>query len=217
MSLADLYKDDRELGSDDSEGSEDDFVPSEAPSDEDEEDGDASGDEQQAVASKKDEVESDELQQQNKRRIDAIWLEMNAPASSPRKAMRTAADVAAADVTAKDNNGQQTTEKTPPPVDDTKSAADATKKNPAGDKPTSRAPPRRKASKISKLVEQAEQRRAKKANTLDAARKSWSGFVAAEGIRDDLEKANKDGYIERQEFLGRVDQRTYQRSKELRK
>ncbi|KAJ2080029.1 hypothetical protein H4R24_003363 [Coemansia sp. RSA 988] len=213
MSLADLYKDDRALGTDDSEGIEDDFIPSEAPSDED--DGDTSGGEQQSITSKKEE-ETEELQQRNKRRIDNIWLEMNAPASSPHKAMRTA--------TAADDSDkcQHASEETPVPVDvakgaDVTVAADTTDKNSAADKPANRALPRRKASKFSKLVEQAEQRRAKKANTLDAARKSWSGFVAAEGIRDDLEKANKDGYIERQEFLSRVDQRTYQRSKELHK
>ncbi|PIA18081.1 hypothetical protein COEREDRAFT_85544 [Coemansia reversa NRRL 1564] len=210
MSLADLYKDDRELGSEDSEGSEEDFVPSEAPSDEDEEDDDASGGEQQTAISTK---EEGELQQQNKRRIDAIWLEMNTPSSSSRKAMRAAAD---------DDKSQQTGEKSPPPVDkvenaDIAVATETTNKTPAADKVAAKAPPRRKASKFSKLVEQSEQRRAKKANTLDTARKSWSGFVATEGIREDLEKANKDGYIERQEFLGRVDQRTFQRSKELRK
>ncbi|KAJ2783082.1 swr complex subunit [Coemansia javaensis] len=75
------------------------------------------------------------------------------------------------------------------------------------------AQPKRRASKFSKLAEQVEQRRAKKANTLDAARSAWAGFVAEAGIRGELDRANKDGYIERQAFLGRVDQRTFERTR----
>jgi Bucentaur or craniofacial development len=32
----------------------------------------------------------------------------------------------------------------------------------------------------------------------------WAGFVDKEGIQDDLKRHNKDGYIERQEFLRRT-------------
>ncbi|KAJ2345194.1 hypothetical protein GGF43_005280 [Coemansia sp. RSA 2618] len=67
------------------------------------------------------------------------------------------------------------------------------------------------------MAEMVEQRRAKKANTLDVARKAWSGFVVSEGIREDLDKTNKDGYVERQEFLSRVDQRTFERTRDMRK
>ena len=57
--------------------------------------------------------------------------------------------------------------------------------------------------------------KAKKINTLEKSRLDWAGFVDKEGIKDDLEKQGKGGgYIDRQSFLGRVEERREGRWKE---
>jgi len=43
-----------------------------------------------------------------------------------------------------------------------------------------------------------------KMNVLEKSRLDWAGFVDKEGINDDLKRFNKDGYVERQEFLKRT-------------
>ncbi|ORX74821.1 hypothetical protein DL89DRAFT_264611 [Linderina pennispora] len=131
------------------------------------------------------------LAQEKKRKIDSIWEEMNAPSERPAKAARPEA---------------------PRPES---AAPQAENSRPQDDgKEVRRAAPRRRASRFSKIAEMVEQRRAKKENTLDKARREWSGFVAEQGIREDLDQANKDGFVERQEFLSRVNERTYERSRQ---
>lgn len=50
--------------------------------------------------------------------------------------------------------------------------------------------------------------KAKKINTLEKSRLDWAGFVDKEGIKEDLERQGKGGgYIDRQSFLGRVEER----------
>jgi hypothetical protein len=44
-------------------------------------------------------------------------------------------------------------------------------------------------------------------NTLDKSRQDWNKYVDREGIREDLQYKNKDGYMEKVEFLQRVDDR----------
>ena len=46
-----------------------------------------------------------------------------------------------------------------------------------------------------------------KLNVLEKSRLDWAGFVDKEGISDELKQHNKDGYVERQEFLRRSDDR----------
>ncbi|KAJ2590910.1 hypothetical protein IWW49_001795 [Coemansia sp. RSA 1797] len=188
MSLADLYKDDQTL----SDEEEEEFVPS----------GSSSEDEYEDDADEPKEEPSDpvseELKQQNKRRIDDIWNDMNDP---QHKTPRT-----------ESNSPKQPDEPEQSPL--SKPATHNADTNPTCT--AARPPPRTKRpSKFSKMAELVEQRRAKKANTLDVARKAWSGFVSAEGIREDLDKTNKDGYVERQEFLDRVDHKTYERARDL--
>jgi Bucentaur or craniofacial development len=43
-----------------------------------------------------------------------------------------------------------------------------------------------------------------KLSVLEKSRLDWAGFVDKEGIHDDLKNFNKDGYVERQEFLKRT-------------
>jgi hypothetical protein len=50
---------------------------------------------------------------------------------------------------------------------------------------------------------------AKKLNTVEKSKMDWAGFVDKEGIRDELVTAGKakEGYLGRQDFLARVDQK----------
>ncbi|KAF8542891.1 bucentaur or craniofacial development-domain-containing protein [Trichophaea hybrida] len=58
-----------------------------------------------------------------------------------------------------------------------------------------------------------------KINTLEKSRLDWAGFVDKEGIGDDLKKWNKGdkGYLDRQAFLGRVDENRDRQWKEANK
>ena len=50
--------------------------------------------------------------------------------------------------------------------------------------------------------------KAQKMNTLDKSRLDWAGFVDKEGIKEELDRQGKGGgYVDRQAFLGRVDER----------
>jgi len=64
-----------------------------------------------------------------------------------------------------------------------------------------RAPAKRKMS----LMEEYQMNKTKKINTLEKSRLDWLGFVDKEGIKEDLSKHNKAGYLDRQDFLNRVD------------
>lgn len=55
------------------------------------------------------------------------------------------------------------------------------------------------------LLQEYEAGKAKKINTLQKSQLDWLNFVDKEGIQDDLKKHNKDGYLEKQGFLARVE------------
>ncbi|KAJ1723196.1 hypothetical protein LPJ53_002458 [Coemansia erecta] len=224
MSLADLYRDDNTHDDDSDEGSEDEFVPEGGDSDDqDGSDAGSDSDDNGGSTGAKEPVgpTAEELEEQ-KRKIDDIWKEMNAPINtrdSPSASLETKASSESPekpetsdkqDASKLDENGRKPAEE-----------GESEKGREEGKTPPRRAAAaggtKRKASKFSQLAEMAEQRRIKRENTLDIARKEWTGFVAKEGIREDLDRANKDGYVERQEFLRRVDERTYEKAREHRK
>ena len=64
-------------------------------------------------------------------------------------------------------------------------------------KPSARRPVKRKSN----LEEMAKGGKPAKLNVLEKSRLDWAEFVDKEGIDDDLKRFNKDGYVERQEFL----------------
>ena len=75
--------------------------------------------------------------------------------------------------------------------------------------PRRRAPPKKRASAFdSAAAARAKPAAPTKLNTLEKSRLDWAGFVDKEGIGDDLQKWNKGdkGYLERQAFLGRVEE-----------
>lgn len=61
--------------------------------------------------------------------------------------------------------------------------------------------------KRSSLLEELNNFKAKKINTLEKSRIDWLGYVDKEGIKDELVLHNKDGFLEKQDFLSRVDRR----------
>ncbi|KAJ2330675.1 hypothetical protein GGI00_003598, partial [Coemansia sp. RSA 2681] len=195
MSLLDLYKDDRNLSED--EESEDEFVPDQASDGDDGSDGDDDTDDNKEPSETgKVAVPGPDAEQQ-KRRVDAIWSEMNDDVDSrSNKAARVDAGSSnALDIAPEKDAGKidaLPAEDAPPAEATPETSAIAASEQP---RPTVRRGPARRASKFSQMAEAVESRRAKKENTLEQARKEWTGFVAAEGIREDLDQANKDGYV----------------------
>ncbi|KAJ2005216.1 hypothetical protein GGI04_002333 [Coemansia thaxteri] len=190
MSLADLYKADSGLS--DGDDSEDEFVPGQASDDDgdDEENGTESDGSQNNSTSP--EQDRDQVEK-HKRRIDDIWNEMNQPTDLPSSKVARIDAGGSIDTPSEKqlaNNGDNANS-------EIQAIAEASCEGTSTQTPQTSAPPRRgpvrRASKFSKVVEAVESRRAQKQNTLELARKEWTGFVAAEGIRDDLDKANKDG------------------------
>lgn len=62
---------------------------------------------------------------------------------------------------------------------------------------------RRKSSMMDELAAG----KPKKLNTLEKSRLDWLGYVDEAGLKDDLSQHNKDGYLKKQDFLMRVEQR----------
>lgn len=70
--------------------------------------------------------------------------------------------------------------------------------------PKRRGPVKRKQGS---LMDELNSLRPKKINTLEKSRMDWLGYVDKSGIKDELSLHNKDGYLQKQDFLSRVDNR----------
>ncbi|KAF3926965.1 hypothetical protein ABW20_dc0108300 [Dactylellina cionopaga] len=71
--------------------------------------------------------------------------------------------------------------------------------------------PVRKASRFDPGIAGGPAKKATKLNSLEKSRLDWAGFVDKEGIGEELDRQRRQGgdsYLERQDFLGRVDHRT---------
>lgn len=79
-------------------------------------------------------------------------------------------------------------------------------------KPKRGGPPKRK--RASALDAMATGGKPKKLNTLEKSKMDWQGFVDNEGITDDLRRHNQGGYLHKQDFLARVDEKRYADLKE---
>ncbi|RDD47114.1 Craniofacial development protein 1 [Trichoplax sp. H2] len=55
-----------------------------------------------------------------------------------------------------------------------------------------------------------------KLTTLEKSKLDWEGFKSKEGIEDELKYHNKDGYLERQDFLQKVNEKQFEIEKSLR-
>jgi hypothetical protein len=67
----------------------------------------------------------------------------------------------------------------------------------------------RRKRKGSSLEAMAAKGKPTKLNTLEKSKLDWQGFVEEEGIEDDLKRHNKGGYLHKQDFLSRVDEKRH--------
>ncbi|KAJ8097397.1 bucentaur or craniofacial development-domain-containing protein [Lipomyces tetrasporus] len=72
-------------------------------------------------------------------------------------------------------------------------------------------PRKRKGSSLEAIAAQG---KPKKLNTLEKSKLDWQGFVQEEGIEDDIRRHNKGGYLHKQDFLSRVEEKRYADLKE---
>lgn len=56
----------------------------------------------------------------------------------------------------------------------------------------------------------------KSISTIEKSAFDWDQYKAKEGLNDELKQYTKDGYLEKQDFLMRVDAREFQNEKEER-
>ncbi|KAK9469850.1 bucentaur or craniofacial development-domain-containing protein [Lipomyces arxii] len=75
-----------------------------------------------------------------------------------------------------------------------------------GLKAKGKAPRRRKGSSLEAMANKG---KPAKLNTLEKSKLDWQGFVENEGIEGDLRQHNKGGYLHKQDFLARVDQKRH--------
>ncbi|KAK9456197.1 bucentaur or craniofacial development-domain-containing protein [Dipodascopsis uninucleata] len=68
-------------------------------------------------------------------------------------------------------------------------------------------PRRRKTSSLEAMATSA---KPKKLNTLEKSKLDWQGYVEEEGIADELRQHNQGGYLQKQDFLNRVDKKRYE-------
>lgn len=53
-------------------------------------------------------------------------------------------------------------------------------------------------------------------STLEKSKLDWETFKDQEGIHQELQNYNKDGYLEKQAFLQRTDERQFERERDMR-
>ncbi|KAI9262067.1 bucentaur or craniofacial development-domain-containing protein [Sporodiniella umbellata] len=183
--LQDLYTDQ----TDDEEEQDSDFIPG---------DNDESGEsaveeeseteEEQTAKKRSFEKEREDKPEEDstnkKARIDAIWKEMN----------ETKQPV-------KESNIEAVKEET---KEDSKQEAE--------NKAQTKKKVNRPKSSLSSLVSQYNIK-VPKMNTLEKSKLDWQKFVEKEGIKDELKYKNKDGYMEKVDFLQRVDERRLEQLK----
>eukprot|EP00160_Parvularia_atlantis_P016515 Unigene5273_Nuclearia_a/m.16194 Unigene5273_Nuclearia_a/g.16194 ORF Unigene5273_Nuclearia_a/g.16194 Unigene5273_Nuclearia_a/m.16194 type:complete len:517 (-) Unigene5273_Nuclearia_a:49-1599(-) len=147
-----------------------------------------------------------ETDEARKARLDRLWTEMNAPAAdataaAPRPAAHPpepAAAAAATTVKVYRFAGQDVRVETPAEAAST--AAPAAKA---------------KAGGLDGLLSKFGGRK-DKLNVVDKSKLDWQAYVRRENLAEELRHNNKDGYLERREFLERAEQRQYELERERR-
>ncbi|CAO3683153.1 hypothetical protein G6F70_000412 [Rhizopus microsporus] len=182
--LQDLYRDPSE--EEDEEDS--DFVPEDNEEEEEENEEFEESDEDQDT---KEKIERESVKrpledekedsQAKKARIEALWNDIK----DTKKPMTNN----------NNNNDEQDISK---PLD--------SNNNDTSEKPKTKPKIVRPKSTLSSLVSQYNIK-VPKMNTLEKSKLDWKTFVEKEGIKDELTYKNKDGYVEKVEFLQRVDER----------
>ncbi|CAO3665785.1 unnamed protein product [Umbelopsis vinacea] len=149
----------------------------------------------------------DDAEREKKKRIDAIWAEMNTPSSAEKSTKKPLDDISSSmNKPIEIQQDPKLTNKIPTPASsETSSPTDSAISTSSPKKPVITRP----KSNLSALVSQYNIK-TPKMNTLDKSKLDWQGYVDREGIREDLKYQNKDGYMEKVAFLQRVDDRRLQ-------
>ncbi|ORE07826.1 BCNT-domain-containing protein [Rhizopus microsporus var. microsporus] len=186
-SLQDLYKDPSE---EEDEEQDSDFVPEGLEEEEENEEFEESDEEDQDTKEKAERESAkrpleDEKEdpQAKKARIEALWNDIK----DTKKPM-----------TNNNNNNNNNEQDVSKPLD--------SNNNDTPEKPKTKPKIARPKSTLSSLVSQYNIK-VPKMNTLEKSKLDWKTFVEKEGIKDELTYKNKDGYVEKVEFLQRVDER----------
>jgi len=158
--------------------------------------------------------------------VDALWAAMNSPAATTPPAPQQAESEPSPPAVSSDTGekmveikhtyefaGETVTESrmVPASSESARVHLSSTSASPAPTPPTGRRPPPKKRASAFDAAAASKSKAATapaKINTLEKSRLDWAGFVDKEGIGDDLKKWNKGdkGYLDRQAFLGRVDE-----------
>lgn len=164
-----------------------------------------------------------ENEKDRKKKADDLWAAFKKDANVPKKsAVRNSVAVATT------RNTNQTNEK---PKDDKMSQlfGDTVEKpstktyNFAGEDiqvkecPDEKPNPsvnKRQGSSLSSLVGQLGKK--PKMGTLQKSKLDWEAFKTSAGIAEELQQHNKDGYLEKQDFLARTDWRQFERERDIR-
>lgn len=143
-------------------------------------------------------------------KIDALWAAMNDPNAVSTQVKPPTVEAETIEITRTyEFAGQVHTEKKTV-LKESQEARDFLDAKAMPEK--KRGPVRRGMKRRSILDEEAGLAKVKKINTLEKSRMEWSGFVDKEGINDELKRANKNGYLDKQDFLNKTHSLQHDRS-----
>ncbi|KAJ3144712.1 hypothetical protein HDU89_008084 [Geranomyces variabilis] len=171
---------------------------------------------------------NDHLERERRRRVEALWAEMkDAGTTSQRENSRVRP--AQFGVNGSSSGSNHLHHPAPPNSSATDPAATSQPPNPtpqptadgtAGITPTTsqkRQPPQRRTSNLLALAAKYGLADAAKLSVLEQSKADWKRHVETEGDRHSLDRARKDGYLEKVDFLNRTDDRQAELQKKLKK
>ncbi|KAL1923283.1 uncharacterized protein VTP21DRAFT_8263 [Calcarisporiella thermophila] len=164
---------------------------------------------------------SDENEEERKKRLDALWNEMKTTptvSSSPSTNSVASQSPNVNTVVEEYEFAGEKFKVTKELPKDSKEAPSSSAQDKASSKPSSKPRGGRPARAPSKLAALSAKyaNKPKKLNTLEKSKLDWKNFVDSEGIEHELKQHNKDGYLEKVDFLNRTDQRLEEELRSLR-
>ncbi|XP_028392279.1 craniofacial development protein 1-like isoform X2 [Dendronephthya gigantea] len=88
------------------------------------------------------------------------------------------------------------------------------KDNPSSVKPRAALPTKRPGGGLGSVLGKIGKK--PKLSTLEKSKLDWTSFKKDEGIEDELKTSNRDGFLEKQAFLNRVDQKQFEIERDIR-
>ncbi|KAJ3154179.1 hypothetical protein HDU86_004723 [Geranomyces michiganensis] len=178
-----------------------------------------------ADADRSENKDHDQIERERRRRVEALWAEINHTGISQRETSRLRpAQQGSSSSILNDHDPHSATielataagvtSPEPNPTSDT---------HPVGNVPASAVPPQRqqppqpRKSKLLALAAKYGLADAAKLSVLEQSKADWKRHVDLEGDRHSLDRARKDGYLEKVDFLNRTDDRQAELHKKLKK